>query len=152
MAFFPDLSPYTYDDDGSEAVNVGWLEKEQPFPVGETSEQFQANLARLCEQAGRRRVGQVDIYVGTCGSHRCDFCSDPTAVSSTEVRIRGSINTYAAPKLIHHYVAAHYYLPPSEFIEAVLAWDGEIYQEPQNDLASWRRRRRSPRSPAQGAV
>jgi hypothetical protein len=146
MAYFPDLSPYTYDScDGSQAVNVGWLEKGQPFPVGETSEDFRSKLAKLCQQAGRRRVGQIEVYVGTCGIHECDFCSDPSAVSSTEIRIRGSMRVYAAPQLIHHYVAVHGYLPPSEFIDAVVAWDGDLYQEPEDDLSSWKRRRQSPR-------
>lgn len=30
---------------------------------------------------------------------------------------------YAAPELIAHYVEAHDYLPPTEFIEAVLSSD-----------------------------
>ncbi len=30
---------------------------------------------------------------------------------------------YAAPSLVHHYVVAHDYRPPDEFIAAVLAWD-----------------------------
>ena len=149
MAYFPDLSPYSYfPHDGSNAVNVGWLEKGQPFPVGATSDDFRARLAQLCQQAGRRRVGQTIVWVGTCGIHRCDFCNHPSAVSSKEIRIRGTMRTYAAPELIDHYVAAHSYLPPSEFIDAVLAWDGEIYQEPDDDLSSWKRRLRSPRRPA----
>jgi len=56
------------------------------------------------------------------------------------------MRTYAAPELINHDVAAHSY--PSEFIDAVLAWDGEIYQESDDDLSSWKRRLRSPRRPA----
>ena len=119
--------------------------------VGATSDDFRARLAQLCQQAGRRRVGQTIVWVGTCGIHRCDFCNHPSAVSSKEIRIRGTMRTYAAPELIDHYVAAHSYLPPSEFIDAVLAWDGEIYQEPDDDLSCWKRRLRSPRRPA-GAV
>jgi hypothetical protein len=153
MTYFSDLSLYTYDScDSSQAVNVGWLEKGQPFPVGETSEDFRVKLAKLCQQAGRRRVGQIEVYVGTCGTHGCDFCSAPSAVSSTEIRIRGSIRVYAAPQLIHHYVAAHGYLPPSEFIDAVVAWDGDLYEEPEHDLSSWKRRRQSARRLKQDAV
>jgi hypothetical protein len=29
----------------------------------------------------------MEICVGTCGIHRCDFCSDPSAVSSSQPRV-----------------------------------------------------------------
>jgi hypothetical protein len=135
MAYFPDLSSYTHSSrNRSKAVTVfwrvGWLQKERSFPVGETSTEFKAKLNHLCQQAGRRRRGSEDFYVTSCGIHRCDFCDDPSAVSSKEIRLRGSARTYEAPELIHHYVTAHSYLPPSEFIDAVLKWDGEVYEEP----------------------
>jgi hypothetical protein len=39
------------------------------------------------------------------------------------MRVAGSGKVYAAPTLVHHYVVAHDYRPPDEFIAAVLAWD-----------------------------
>jgi hypothetical protein len=39
------------------------------------------------------------------------------------MRVAGESTVYAAPVLIHHYVVAHDYRPPDEFIAAVLAWD-----------------------------
>jgi hypothetical protein len=39
---------------------------------------------------------------------------------SGEIRVPGDRKVYAAPILIHHYVEAHGYKPPEEFIEAVI--------------------------------
>lgn len=119
MAHFPDLSPYTYFPGESDAtLNIGWLNSDVRFPTGETPPEFQAKLLLLCQ----RRVHQ------TRGVHHCPFCvgvgRTDRAGSSAEMRVRSGITAYAAPTLIHHYVVAHNYKPPEEFIEAVLAWDG----------------------------
>jgi hypothetical protein len=39
---------------------------------------------------------------------------------------------FAAPSLVYHYVAAHDYRPPDEFIAAVLAWN-----ETDDDTVGW---------------
>jgi hypothetical protein len=113
MSFFPDLTPYTYlHSDEPGAVNVGWLDAEHPYPTGRTSNAFRAKLAKLCE----RPVQQ------TRGFHQCPFCKGPDRpLSSAEMRVAGGDRVYAAPLLVHHYVVAHDYRPPDEFIAAVLA-------------------------------
>jgi hypothetical protein len=117
VAFFEDLTPYTYchpADEGPGTVNVGWLDPAHPFRTGRTTERFRANLGRLCE----RRVKQ------TRGRHSCPFCAGwDRPASSAEMRVAGGGRVYAAPLLVHHYVAVHGYRPPDEFIAAVLAWD-----------------------------
>lgn len=119
MSFFPDLTPYTYfhsDDDPPGTVNVGWLDAAHPYPTGRTSKAFRAKLAKLCE----RRVKQ------TRGRFHCPFCKGlerDRAASSAEMRVPGNGRVYAAPLLVHHYVVAHDYWPPDEFVAAVLAWD-----------------------------
>jgi hypothetical protein len=122
MAFFEDLTPYIYLDPEWEApgtVNIRWLDRAHPFPTGPTSAKFRDKLGRLCE----RRVQQ------TRGFHPSEFCSGRhRPVSSSEMRVAGKRRVYAAPSLVHHYVAAHGYRPPDEFIEAVMAWD-EAHQD-----------------------
>ena len=55
-------------------------------------------VGRACER-GQQRPGRLEI----------------------EIRVRGDERTvYAAPTLIVHYVEAHRYRPPEEFIAAVL--------------------------------
>jgi hypothetical protein len=117
MAFFEDLTPYTYHNPERElpnTVNIGWLDRKHPFPTGATSEEFRAKLGRLCQ----RRFKQMR------GFHPCSFCKGRgRPASSSEMRVSGNGKVYAAPSLVHHYVVTHDYRPPDEFIAAVLAWD-----------------------------
>ncbi|MDE6313851.1 MAG: hypothetical protein K2M46_09595 [Lachnospiraceae bacterium] len=47
-----------------------------------------------------------------------------------EIRVFGENNvTYAAPSMIYHYITHHNYLPPEEFIKAVLTFDEQKYKE-----------------------
>jgi hypothetical protein len=46
---------------------------------------------------------------------------DELSCESAEFRVKGSGVVYAVPQLALHYIAAHGYLPPSEFCEAVTA-------------------------------
>jgi hypothetical protein len=124
MAFFEDLTPYTYlhpEEEAPGTVNIGWLAPDHPFPTSPTSEEFRSKLGRLCEW----RVNQ------TRGRHGCYFCkAREHPASSSEMRVAGNGKVYAAPSLVHHYVVAHDYRPPDEFIAAVLAWDGATAGKP----------------------
>jgi hypothetical protein len=116
VAFFHDLTPYTYfhpEEEAPGTINIGWLDRVHAFPTGETNEAFRINLEILCQW----RVKQ------TRGFHRCSFCKGrERPASSSEMRVAGNGKTYAAPSLVYHYVVEHGYLPPDEFIAAVLAW------------------------------
>jgi hypothetical protein len=115
MAFFPDLSPHTYTPTcGLEIINIGWLDEGNPFPTGPTPTEFDAALLELCE-----RPTHVDR-----GVHLCWFCRDllRNKEGNGQIRVLGKNGVrYAAPTLVHHYVTLHHYLPPTEFIEAVIA-------------------------------
>jgi hypothetical protein len=50
------------------------------------------------------------------------------------MRVTGGGMVYAAPSLVHHYVAAHGYRPPDTFIAAVLAWDETAPRLSQEEL------------------
>lgn len=117
MTYFKDLTPYAYIDPEEElpdTINIGWLDKDYPFPVGETSDDFRAKLRALCEH----RLKQ------TRGFHSCQFCKGrDRATSSSEMRIAHDGKVYAAPSMVYHYVVEHGYFPPEEFIDAVLASD-----------------------------
>jgi hypothetical protein len=117
VAFFEDLTPYTYlypEEELPGTVNIGWLDRARPFPIGATSEDFRAKLGQLCQRPLKQ----------TRGFHLCYFCKGrDRPASSSEMRVAGGGKVYAAPSLVHHYVVAHSYRPPDEFIAAVLAWD-----------------------------
>jgi hypothetical protein len=54
-----------------------------------------------------------------CGMHECDFCQFQGGVGGNNIFIPHNGKIYVCPELITHYINAHQYLPPNEFIEAV---------------------------------
>jgi hypothetical protein len=125
MTFFADLTPYTNHSPEKEqagTVNIGWLDRWHPFPIGETSDEFRAKVQVI----SLWRVNQ------TRGFYPCTFCKGrDRPAGSAEIRVVGKRRVYAAPILVHHYVAAHWYRPPEEFIAAVLAWDASKAPDPE---------------------
>jgi hypothetical protein len=127
VAYFPDLSPYTYLPGVKRGtLNVGWLDPSASFPTGDTSEEFRAKLFLLCQRPFRQ----------TRGFHCCPYCPvvkwPDGPMGSYEMEVAYGELKYAAPSLIHHYVVTHGYKPPEEFIAAVLAWDDK-QPEPERD-------------------
>ncbi|MEC3958318.1 hypothetical protein VMT65_35165 [Nocardia sp. CDC153] len=130
MTYYADLSPYTYLPDTAPAdktvLNVGWLDKDHPYPTGTPPETFLQRLGILC----------LNPVMRTRGMHWCELCPEdeleypvtptiegtPTPLGGAEVRVPTADGTIlAAPDLIYHYVEKHHYLPPSLVIESVLA-------------------------------
>lgn len=126
MAYFPDLSLYSYSrsQDAKIAYNVGWLSSEYSYPQGNVPQEFIDRLWIYC-----------GIFVNPMrGYSRCELCKEPTEwpvtvtyngkslnLGSAEIRvIDKDSRIYASPNLIFHYVFTHKYLPPKEFINAVL--------------------------------
>lgn len=127
--YFPDLSEYAYGRTApkSHILNIGWLSKEHAYPRGAVPESISQRLAELIKTP-------VNLYRG---SHLCEFCPAPPTLMSPggikminpppetwgngEIRLRaaGTSRIYVAPVLIHHYIVAHGYLPPEEFIETI---------------------------------
>jgi hypothetical protein len=130
MSYFQDLTPYAYDGRArldSKVLNVGWLSSDKEFLRGPVPEFFTTRLLRLVESP-------INLYKG---SHSCEFCPGPVFRKTergrfTMERILGTGGngefhvpglkgvTYVAPALIVHYVIVHQYLPPQEFVDAVL--------------------------------
>ena len=113
MAYYEDLSPYNYHHYSEKELNVGWLQKDQKFNVGEVPEGF---------------IEKLNLYftknntVFHCrGDHDCDFC-DNCGSASCKIRVVSSDGkVYASPELIKHYIEMHHYLPPQDFIDAVMS-------------------------------
>ena len=112
MAFYEDLSPYNYTHYCEKEINIGWLQKDKEFPVGNIPEGFLERLKWFSEKP---------FPVFHSGQHICEFCEDKNASGSCELRIVGADDTvYACPELIIHYIEAHNYCPPQQFIDAVI--------------------------------
>jgi hypothetical protein len=134
MTYFPDLTSYTYYLSVSggalanvTALNIGWLERGKPFPIGEAgwpNQTFLDSLALFFK--GEIRVNR------TRGFHVCEFCNqeafqhdgeglEEELFCSDEIRILGPDGAvYAAPTMLRHYITVHKYKPPEQFIQAVL--------------------------------
>jgi len=62
------------------------------------------------------------IGVASSGMHQCDICQfDGPFGKSTDVWIPHGSTMFVCPSLITHYIAAHRFLPPSNFLDAALA-------------------------------
>lgn len=123
MAYFEDLSAYCYSQRYivPGLKNVGWLERDHEYDRASPSDDVLTLLWEFCKYP-----------VAQCrGLHVCDLCgtSAPTTASKLGVQLLlggGEIRVfsddyaiYAAPDLIYHYVEAHDYKPPDEFIRAL---------------------------------
>lgn len=132
MTYYADLTPYTYDSDnwdpgapglwrGVAVLNVGWLDRGKRYSQGAPPPSLVETLKRMTRT---HRAQQ------TRGFHLCPWCASRLSLrvpdgprGSAEIRVMDRGVAYAAPELIAHYVEAHNYLPPAEFIEAVLSSD-----------------------------
>lgn len=138
--YFEDLTSYRYgvSDEASSLIylksfvfrhifnrnliNIGWLHSKYTFHRRKSDEPFLDKLFNLC----------LFPVEKTRGYHVCPFCKSSfgleverngqkVILGSAEIRVRGlEGKVYAAPNLIYHYVEAHEYSPPEEFIDAVL--------------------------------
>ena len=112
-SYYPDLSPYAYLPNQPAMINVGWLESGHGHYRGTVPEGFLERLRTLAEQPKN-----------LCrGTHDCDLCPAGSGLRGNgEVHVVGADGqVYAAPVLVVHYVEEHGYLPPQEFIDAVMA-------------------------------
>jgi hypothetical protein len=150
VAYFEDLSVYSYSSvdiiemdwgwlqfrPGYDRINVGWLDASHVFEEGSTPNWF---ADALLDIIAAPRINSMRGY------HRCPCCprrsegsmlsvdhpSGALLLGHTEIRVPSGQGTmFAAPSLIWHYVAAHSYRPPAEFIEAVKQYDHAWTTEP----------------------
>jgi hypothetical protein len=127
MPFIPDGAPYDFLAEtipfGVTAVAIGWLGAGEPFPRGPVSHDVLDHL---------RLAIRTQQWAVTRGFHRCPFCAEPQNAEhsgvegprgNAEVRFASSDarTWFIAPTLVAHYIDAHDYEPPADFLEAVAA-------------------------------
>ena len=148
MTYYADLSPYEFTFQDAPALNVGWLDTVHPFPTGDVA-------ADVVDALIRHAASPVNV---TRGVHDCEFCDveSPLTVWTAGGSVRALLGfseiqligtggiRYAAPTLIVHYVTAHGYLPPIEFLDALMSSQATPELQPLGTLApsagggSWR--------------
>lgn len=123
MAYYEDLSSYTYSRHDQEMLNVGWLDRHHDYPRGNVDA---VTLRKILLLASRMR----NVLRGVQDCQFCDeesplFVEDScsnlrTYLGTGEIRVEDNLgNLYAAPTLLYHYVLVHDYRPPEGFLEAV---------------------------------
>ncbi|MFH8793434.1 hypothetical protein [Streptomyces sp. NPDC017941] len=124
MTYYPDLSPYSYDDSPRAMLNVGWLSSAHEYTRGVVDERVLDALKILCVAHENQMRGL----------HHCEFCDidrsfvlggpagdTKVLLGSAEIRVEGADGTcYAAPDLVLHYITEHLYCPPEDFCRAAV--------------------------------
>jgi hypothetical protein len=131
--YFEDLSPYCYlmKLGLDNVLNVGWLDASHPFDNGDRSFSFASTLRAVVAEPHEN----ADVHVNRMrGVHPCNLCGEENLpirdhrglrynLGMSEIWIPGDGLWYAAPSMVLHYVEAHRYLPPREFVLAVERFD-----------------------------
>lgn len=116
--WFEDLTECDYFSNliKQKPLAVGWLENGKPYEQGQTPQEIIDKTYGFTKTPG--------MFVYFCGYHVCDFCdyvNIELGAQTILIAYKGQI--YICPALVVHYMESHSYLPPAEFIEAVLNYD-----------------------------
>jgi hypothetical protein len=126
MAVFPDLGPINYFpvSDARSLRAVGWLGRGQEFRLGEVSREFFTQLCRLLvspwEPFATRGFHACSLCQFTDGPRQLQFAGMTVTMGCSNLFVPSDGCIYVAPSLIAHYVDAHHYSPPEEFVRHVL--------------------------------
>lgn len=107
FAAFPDE-----DAPGDNLIAVGWLAPDKPYARGAVDAETYNEIQSLCS----RPWGQPPNFVGMRGCSLCQF-DGPHFAPIAYVPYQGRI--FVTHGGLDHYIAAHWYQPPAEFVEAV---------------------------------
>lgn len=112
--WYQDLTECTYfgEESAKILIAVGWLENGKDFPKGEIPKDI---YEKLCEFSKNPWS-----FAWFMGSHQCDLCQFAGENGLRNIFIPHNGKIYVCPELITHYINAHFYHPPKEFIEAVV--------------------------------
>ena len=97
--------------DGLPVYSVGWLGDTIPRSGKVNAEVI--DRLRLCS----RTNSQHDVFgarFGSWGDHVCEICANCS--EHGEILVSSATAHYLLPKMVFHYMEAHDYLPPEEFL------------------------------------
>ncbi len=137
MAHFRDGDPCTYFDSGSGLSlgaglrAIGWLEARHRYPRGEVVRPFVDKLIDLLVDPWQPVVFRGVQTCNLCrsgrgvASYRFARSTDPSrpveiGVGHLNLFVPGKAGVFASPTTIIHYIDAHGYAPPADYVQAVL--------------------------------
>lgn len=132
--YYPDFSEYEYclKKKINSVLNVGWIENGKPFKVGVVDDILSGKLEKIF-WGTISFSSEVNLIRGQ--PHRCNLCGSAHVPISVDGKTRllgcseiwiprkAEEGYYASPSLILHYISEHAYLPPQDYIDAVMALD-----------------------------
>lgn len=110
--------PYDADNWSVPLRAVGWLETPHPFLTGDVQHPVVSKLKEMSQQ-----MRSAYLHYAFRGLHNCSLCpsgSPHLDASYLNLFVPGAGVVYLAPAAITHYIEEHSYLPPEEFLDAVL--------------------------------
>jgi len=127
--YFPDLTPCRYGNGPcsqkswrAPLLAIGWLEHPHPFTLGDPPAELRSRIKAVIRQ-NANHLHPIAFF----GLHECSLCAAIRSCDSslpgshTNLFVPGDGVIFAAPGRVDHYLEAHSYLPPKQFIDAVLA-------------------------------
>lgn len=129
------VEPYEFDN----VLNVGWIDPRGSFPIGVVSAPIKEALLNIAFG----RFAAKPVVEPNRAPPVCPACGGAVRIeregrilTDSELWIPAEGKTYASPILVIHYIEAHNYLPPQEFLDAIAnlrcdyIFDGEaLYRE-----------------------
>lgn len=114
LTHFNDLTECNYfgEVSASSLRAVGWLTIDKPFVTGPMDKDVFVKIKELLRDHWQPMV--------TLGVHHCDLCQFDSPCGSANLFVPNGDLIFVCPELVVHYIAAHHYRPPDEFIEAVV--------------------------------
>lgn len=111
MTYFADFSSACqFRLEGDPIRAIGWLSAAVPYHKGMIDSRVRAVFL---DKLSNALVGERHR-----GFHVCEFCANEHG--NGVVLVSDNQYIYAAPVMVSHYVTVHEYLPPLQFVDAVL--------------------------------
>lgn len=123
-----DLSEYEDCEDaerfGMYPMAIGFIQYKQSFavlpPSYDVDHEAVQQVLPFCHSANRVAALPQAMPCPLCNQRiEMEIDGEMVRLGSAEIRVIGEHNIYAAPDLLPHYMTAHRYMPPNEFLEAL---------------------------------
>jgi uncharacterized protein (DUF952 family) len=111
MSYFPDLSTQAFVWGGERVRSIGWLDDVNEFQRGP--------VAPISLDLLKQHVATAFHFSAFAGVHECELCGNVKDNGNLFVPTPNVV--YVAPVMIVHYIEAHAYRPPDEFLDALAA-------------------------------
>jgi hypothetical protein len=123
--YIQDLTPYIYlnREPDANVLAVGWLDAEHEFAKGALPKDVLERVLALCFKPVNQTRGfhQSPFLKSASPGYPIEHQGQKMLLGSAEIRVSGrGGKCYAAPNLIYHYIKDCGYLPPQEFLDALM--------------------------------